>query len=121
MAFAVGAVVVVGSSFMDSIPGNITVVAGKTSNLLVTPIACLFFFAIFMPRCRPAAVWVGWASGVTTAVLIAFSGPIFGFDPVTGYDPISFQWIAPSAVAVNITAGLLANRLFAAFERPQAA
>lgn len=111
LAFTVGAIVVIGSSFMGSIPGNITAITGKTTNLLVTPIFALFFFAIFAPKTRPVAVWTGWFFGVTTAVLIAFSGPIFGYNQETGYDPISFQWIGPVALGVNIAAGFLANKV----------
>lgn len=111
LAFTVGAIVVIGSSFVGDIPGNITSIAGKTTNLLVTPIFALFFFAIFAPKTRPVAIWVGWFFGVTTAALIAFSGPIFGYDPETGYDPVSFQWIGPAALLVNITTAYLSNWL----------
>ncbi len=110
LAFAVGAILVGCSSFMGTIPGNITAMAGKTTNLLVTPIFALFFFAIFAPKTRQTAVWTGWFFGVVTAVLIAFSGPIFGFDPETGYDPVSFQWIGPAALLANLTAAFLADR-----------
>ncbi len=50
-------------------------------------------------------VWAGAACGLVTAVLIAFSGPLLGADPQTGADPISFQWIAPCALAVNLSVG----------------
>ena len=113
LAFAVGAIVVVGSSFMDSIPGNYTAITGKTTNLLVTPIFALFFFAVFAPHTRPAAVWVGWFFGVLSAVLVAFSGPIFGYNPETGYDPISFQWIGPVSLVVNLVAAYMANLVLA--------
>ena len=43
------------------------------------------------------------------AVLIAFSGPIFDMDPVTGLDPISFMWIGPVALAVNLLTGTRAS------------
>jgi SSS family solute:Na+ symporter len=105
LAFTVGAIVVIGSSFMEHIEGNFTTMAQKTANLLVIPIFCLFYFAVFAPRTRPIAVWIGWIFGVTTATLIAFSGNIFGLDPETGYDPISFQWIGPAALVVNIGVG----------------
>ncbi len=111
LAFTIGVMVVIGSSLMGNIPGNITTIAGKTTNLLVTPIFALFFFAVFTPKIRSVAVWVGWFFGVATAVLIAFSGPLFGFDPETGYDPVSFQWIGPAALLVNIITAYLSNRL----------
>jgi Na+/proline symporter len=95
------------------------------------PIFGLFFFALFVKNPRPWAVWAGVISGTATAVVIAFSGPLaylmfvrFGIAPevfgtelieitdkVTGElrkscnDPISFQWISPMALAVNIAVG----------------
>ena len=111
IAFSVGAIVVIGSTFIDSVPGNITAVTNKTVNLLTVPIACLFFFALFYKKSSTAGVWAGAIGGVTTAVLIAFSGPIFGADPETGLDPISFQWISPAALVVNIAIGMLVSRL----------
>ncbi len=111
LAFTIGAVAMIGSSFVGSIPGNITSVTGKTANLLATPIFALFFFALFVPNVRVASVWFGWFFGVTTAILVGFSGAIFGYDPQTGYDPISFQWIAPASITANLGAGLIAHRL----------
>jgi SSS family solute:Na+ symporter len=105
LAFFVGAIVVVGTAFVGTVPGNFMEMTNKTANLLTTPIFGLFFFAMFVPFARPIGVWVGTICGATTAVLIAFSGPIFGRDPDTGLDPISFQWIAPCALAVDLTIG----------------
>lgn len=137
LAFTIGAVVVLGSTQMGSIPGNITAVTQKTSNLLTTPIFCLFFFALFVPFAKPLGVWAGGVAGVLTAAGIAFSGPLAGVlanrfgvdpqsfgttvrsisDPVSGAqrwvidDPISFQWIAPVALAVNLGVGLVISKL----------
>ncbi len=107
LAFAVGAIVVVGSSQMGHVPGNITAVTSKTSNLLTVPIFCLFFFALLVPFATPLGVWVGALCGTATATLIAFSGAILGTHPEAGDDPISFQWIAPAALLVNIVAGIV--------------
>ena len=52
MAFAIGAIVVVGSSFMGAIPGNITAVTTKTANLLATPIFALFFLRAVRAVCK---------------------------------------------------------------------
>lgn len=134
LALSIGTAVVLGSSFMQYIPGNITAVTNKTSNLLTTPIFCLFFFALFVPFSRPLGVWIGAVFGTATAAVIAFSGPIvlflatrydvdpaaFGVELITrvdlatgtefldvSRDPISFQWIAPVALLVNIAVGTL--------------
>ena len=132
LAFTIGAIVVVGSSFMGVVPGNITAVTNKTVNLLTAPIFGLFFFALFIPFARPVAVWIGAFLGIMTAVVIAFSGPLvtwldlrwgiraetFGVslqekvDKVTGEisllapDPISFQWIPTAALLVNVVVGI---------------
>ena len=138
LAFAIGAVVVLASTKMGSIPGNITAVTTKTANLLTTPIFGLFFFALFVPFASPRGVWIGTICGTATAALIAFSGPLvlslhvlFEIDPKTlgtvlvqipdnqtgkmmlsCPDPISFQWIAPAAITVDIVTGLLGSLLF---------
>ena len=154
LAFGIGAVVVVASSGMGAIPGNITAVTTKTANLLTTPIFGLFFFALFVPFASPKGVGIGTCFGTITAVLIAFSGPLvvflstnFGMDPMafgvelltvvdeatgvesvvsavrelnreTGQleldprDPISFQWIAPAAITVNIVTGCIGSLVF---------
>ena len=137
LAFGIGAIVVAGSSLMKYVPGNITAVTAKTSNLLTTPIFCLFFFALFVPFASRTGVWVGAICGTATAAVIAFSGPLvvllttqFGVDPalfgveviaemdpisgeavISAADPISFQYIAPAAVLVNIGLGLVVSWL----------
>ena len=112
LAFVIGAIVVIASSGMGAIPGNITAVTQKTSNLLTTPLFALFFFALFVPFASPKGVLIGAVFGITAAVLTAFSGPIFGFVDGAERDPISFQWIGAIALTVNIIAGLIASLLF---------
>ena len=112
LAVGIGATVVLASSLMQYVPGNITAMTAKTSNLLTVPIFCLFFLALFVPFANAAGAWIGTACGVTTAVLTAFSGPIFGVDPVTGLDPVSFQWISPCALVVGLTTGVAGSVLF---------
>lgn len=104
MAFAIGAVVVVGSSFMGSVPGNITGMTARTTNLLVTPIFVLFFFALFVPFASPAGVVLGAIAGVAVAILTAFSGPIFDMA-----NPISPFLVGAASLLVNIIVGLGAS------------
>lgn len=142
LAFSIGVVVVLGSSFMKYIPGNITAVTNKTVNLLTTPIFGLFFFALFVRFAKPLGVWIGAICGTVTAALIAFSGPFvallarFGVDPgtfgvelivntdaatgrqwTTAEDPISFQWIGPAALLVNIAVGTAVSWLLSRRDR----
>lgn len=136
LAFAIGATVVVGSSLMEHVPGNISAVTTKTANLFTTPIFCLFVFALFIPFARPIGVFIGTICGTLTAVVIAFSGPLVvwlshrGVDPATfnttitekldtttglmietAVDPISFQWIGLASVMVNIVVGCAVSLL----------
>lgn len=132
LAFIIGVVVVSGSLCMGAIPGNITAVTNKTVNLLTAPIFGLFFFALFVPFAHRVAVWIGTVCSVLTAAGIAFSGPLvtwldlkwgltaetFGVSlqehvhTTTGEtfllapDPISFQWIGPMSLLVNLIVGV---------------
>jgi solute:Na+ symporter, SSS family len=117
IAFSVGAIVVGFSSFIGKVPGNITAVTNKTVNLLTVPIFCFFFFALFVKFARPAGVWAGAIAGTLAGGLIAFSGPIFGNNPVTGSDPISFQWIAPVTLVVNLVVGLAVSFLVSRIDK----
>ena len=105
IAVGVGVAILAGSSVIHLVPGNITEMTSKTSNLLMTPLFALFVFALFVPFARRVGVYAGTVCGVATAFLIAFSGPLFGLDPETGGDPVSFQWIAPASLLVNLTIG----------------
>ena len=109
LAAATGALIVLGSFLMDLVPGNMTEMTSKTSNLLIAPLFGLFVFALFLPRVRPVGAWAGTAAGIAAAVLIAFSGPIFGADPETGGDPVSFQWIASGSLLVQVAVGCAAS------------
>lgn len=119
LAIAIGLIVVFFSSFMGAIEGNITTVTAKTTNLLTTPIFCLFVFALFIPFSKPLGVWIGSVCGVTTAILIAFSGEIFGFlDPIEKtIAPVSFQWIAPSTMFVTLIIGSLVSYIETQLDR----
>lgn len=108
LAFLIGAIIVAASSLVKFIPGNITAITNKTVNLLTVPIFCLFFFALFVKNAKPLGAWIGCVAGVITAGSIAFSGPIFGFAADTARDPVSFIWMAPATLVVNISVGWLA-------------
>lgn len=111
MAIGIGVLVVLGSTLMEYVPGNITAVTTKTVNLLTVPIFILFFFALFVPFANAKGVWVGVTCSIVTAVSISFSGPIFGMTD-EGLDPVSFQWISPAALTVGVLAGSIACKLF---------
>ncbi|MFG0261097.1 MAG: sodium-coupled permease [Novipirellula sp. JB048] len=112
LAVAIGAVIVLASSLIQYIPGNFMAITSKTVNLLSIPIALLFFFALFVPSSNAIGVWIATLASVGVAVLIAFSGVIFGVHPDTGDDPISFQWIQPAALIAGVSVGIVACKLF---------
>lgn len=148
LALIIGIIVVLGSTYMKYIPGNITAVTNKTANLFTSPIFALFFFALFVRFAHPVGVWIATICGIITAAVIAFSGPLVVFlatnagvdpqtfgvelmphiDPGTGEelirsavrelnsetgamelvarDPVSFQWIGPVSLLVNVVVGI---------------
>jgi solute:Na+ symporter, SSS family len=112
LAFGIGVTVVLLSSVVGRIPGNFMAITNKTVNLLSVPIALLFVFALFVPSASTVGVWIGAVASVGAAVLVAFSGAIFGVDPVTGWDPISFQHIPLVSLVVGLGAGWVGSRLF---------
>jgi SSS family solute:Na+ symporter len=112
LAFGIGLTVVLLSSVVGRIPGNFMAITNKTVNLLSVPIALLFVFALFVPSASTVGVWIGAVASVGAAVLVAFSGAIFGVDPVTGWDPISFQHIPLVSLVAGLSAGWVGSRLF---------
>ena len=119
LAAAIGASVILGSiglSLLDpKAIGNFTEIAHRTVNLLVPAMFCLFFFALFVPGANAPGVWLGTLASVASAVLIAYSGPIFGFVERDGEHlaPVSFQWTGPASLLCGLAAGWLGCRLFA--------
>ncbi len=120
LAFGLGAVVVVGSSYMGNVPGNITGMTQRTTNLLATPAFSLFFFALFCRFGKPAGAVVGAVYGITVGALIAFSGNFYsllqesaflGSSGVIDISPISFQWISPLSLLVNLAAGAALSKV----------
>ncbi len=112
LAIGIGVIVVSISTLMKYVPGNFLAVTNKTTNLFTGPIALLFIFALFVPFANARGVWIATLASVATAAIAAFSGVIFGPDPVTGLDPISFQLILPSCLVVGLLVGLVACKFF---------
>lgn len=112
VAVGIGVVVTLLSTYMEHVPGNFLAVTNKTASLLTVPIAVLFLFALFVPFANAPGVWIAAVASVSAASLVGFSGVFFGMDPVTGLDPISFQWIGPAALVAGVAVGLVACKLF---------
>ena len=117
LTLGIGTLVVLGSCLLDQVPGNFWAVSQKTTALLYTPLFALFFFALLVPFATSLGVVCGTISGITTAVLVAYSGPIFG-KTAEGADPVSFMWIGPTALAVNLVVGSLVSYLHHRYRTP---
>ncbi len=98
----IGISVIFLSYFIELVPGNIMAVTNKTVNLLSVPIFMIVANALFLKNHRPISVFFGTLASILAAILCGFSGPIFGYDPTTGLDPISFQYIGPISLVVGL-------------------
>ena len=118
IAIATGILVALLSFIVGVVPGNFMAITNKTVNLLTVPIALLFFFALYVPFASRTGVLIGTFCSITSAIVIAFSGPImrlisphFGLEsPID--DPISYQWITPVSLFIGLTIGLGASWIF---------
>lgn len=110
LAVVIGMVIIASSTLVKFVPGNITAITNKTVNLLPPHLFALFIFALFVKNAKPTGVWLGCSVGTIVAVLIGFSGPIFGYRADTGTDPVSFIWMAPVSLMVNLLVGWIACR-----------
>ena len=112
VAAGIGLVVVALSAAVPHVPGNFLAVANRTSSLLVVPMAIPFLFVLFVRGANGPGVWLGTLASVAAAVGVAYAGVFLGTNSPTGHDPVSFQWIAPVALAAGFMVGLPACRWF---------
>ena len=103
----VGVVAVLLSVLVRYVPGNLFEIAYKVVNLLVAPLAGLFFLALFVPWATPAGAFAGAFIGVFVAVSIAFWETIW--QPLLHVEGLSFLWIMPLALAAELTVGALVS------------
>ena len=100
LALTIGLVVVSLSSFViDYVPGNFLEQAKRTFGLLVTPMFMLFLFALYIPFATQGGAILGAVVGFVTSFLVAY------WDMLTGWRPISFQWIFPLSLSAGILVG----------------
>lgn len=96
-----GVAVVLLACCMGVVPGNIVEVLFKTVGLFFAPLAGLFFTALFVRFATAIGTIGGAVCGFITAALIAY------WDVITGGSTLSFQWIIPAALVVQVTVGSL--------------
>lgn len=95
-----GVVVILLGLLMGKVPGNLFEVTNKTNGLIVGPLFGLFFMAMFVRYATPLGTVFGSIYGLWAAFL-------FAFWDLTGAERLSFQWILPVSLVVNIVAGCL--------------
>jgi len=106
LVLIIGILVVLLSSQIKRVPGNIVEVTSKTNGLFVAPLFGLFFMAMFVRRATAFGTIIGAVYGFMTAVAFAY------WDAITGAaHSLSFQWIIPAALVVHILVGLLLSRI----------
>ena len=97
LTVGIGVAVVLISSVIGKVPGNIQEVAVKTNYLFLVPLFILFFLALFVSFATPFGAAFGAIYSFLAGALIAF------WDVLTGQPGVSFQWIA----VVSLLAGLI--------------
>jgi SSS family solute:Na+ symporter len=101
----VGVVVVLLSSFVGIVEGNLLEVAYKVTNLLVAPLFGLFFMALFVRWATDFGTIVGAAFGLVTVVAINY------WDLFTDVRGISFLWAMPVGLVIQVAVGALVSLL----------
>jgi SSS family solute:Na+ symporter len=105
ISWAIGIVVVLLSSVVGMVQGNLLEVAFKVVNLLTAPLFGLFFMAMFVRWATTPGTLTGAAVGVAVVVTINY------WHDVTGTRGISFIWAMPLSLAAQIAAGMVVSLL----------
>ncbi len=101
ISVVVGIVVVLLSTAVSQVGGNLLEVAFKVVNLLTAPLFVLFFMALFVPW---ATSFGAITAGIASAAMAIGIGHLNWFG-------LSFIWIMPSALITGIIVGPLASLL----------
>jgi Na+/proline symporter len=112
VAWSVGLVVILLSTIVGVVSGNLLEIAYKVTNLLVAPLFGLFFMALFVRWSTSFGTVVGACFGVATVVAINY-GP-----EITGRAGISFLWAMPLGLLIQVVTGSLASLLPIGPKRP---
>ena len=100
----VGIAVIVLSSGVGAVQGNLLAVAFKVCNLLTAPLFGLFFMAMFVRRATVLGTHVGAACGLAVIVAVNF------WEELSGRPGISFLWAMPLGLAAQISTGIVVSR-----------
>jgi len=105
LTLGIGALIVVLALFVKEVPGNILEVSQKTLGLFVSPLAGIYFLALFVGSGTSFGAMYGVWYSFVTAFAIAF------WDIITGGPVLSFQWISPCSLTVSLLVGWLFSQL----------
>lgn len=94
-------------AFMRSTGWNLLEMVERINHLFVGPLGALFLAGLLFRRVGAAAALLGFAAGVGTSVLIAFSKGLFSLEA-----GVSFMWIIPSSSLVSLAVSVTTARLF---------
>ncbi len=100
-SLSVGLLVLVISTLMQYVPGNINEVTAKTNGIFISPLFNMFFMALFVRFATPFATIMGSIYGLAAGALIAF------WDLLTGQPGITFLWIGPVSLFVSIATSIV--------------
>ncbi len=105
LALGIGLCVVLAATLVGGIPGSFLELTKKTTNLFAGPIFGLFFLAVIYRKANPLGAWVGTVWGFMTSLTIAY------WDILTGLRPLSFMYIIPPALIVQIGTAIILAKL----------
>jgi SSS family solute:Na+ symporter len=108
VSIGIGIVVVLLSSLVGTVQGNLLELSYKIVNLLVAPLAGLFFLALFVRWATAAGAIVGAVCALAVVVTINY------WEDFTGTKGIGFIWAMPLALAVHVGVGMIVSL----FSRP---
>ena len=98
---AVGAVVILLSTGVGMVKGNLLALAFKICNLLTAPLFGLFFMAMYVRGATVAGTHIGAICGLAVVVAVNF------WEDFTGEPGINFLWAMPLGLAMQIIVGVL--------------
>ena len=99
VSWVVGIIVVLLTTLIGQVSGNLFELAQKVTNLLVVPLFILFFMAMFIRWASPLGAVAAAAASLATSVAVAYYN-VLGID---------FSWMMPAALAMGIPTGMLVS------------
>ncbi len=108
LVLAIGVGVVLISSMMGKVPGNIIEVTNKTNGLFVGPLFVLFLLALFVPFSNAFGAFFGTLYGFIAAA-------VWGYWDLIANDEswrLTFQWITVVSLVAGVGSGVLLSWLW---------